>query len=331
MSKNKKITTGQIIRRIRAGEIAPVYSLFGGDPFLEDYFINELYTAFHKEAGSKLHFSLDQDSPDLLFGELSSISLFEEKRIIIVREIKKLRGDVVRKELLQYIASPNNNNILVLISEEYDLRNSFLKQISTLSEFIDLRPPFEDEMKKWVRYILDSRNIQISESALDDYIQLYGDSIAHVINEIEKMYLMLGGGQEINVENISQLDEYGRAFHLWNLQDSLGKKDLKSSINILKSLLNNGAKITGILVSLVFLFQQMLWKKMGRNYPVGYTGINKIIISRLNQYNSLYTYKELEDLLQELRKLDVLSKSTSLKDVSLLYPVVVKICKKKYV
>ena len=73
MPKNKNITTGQAIRRIRAGEIAPVYTLCGGDPFLEDYFISELKTSFLREAGSKLHFSLDQDSPDLLFGEISSI------------------------------------------------------------------------------------------------------------------------------------------------------------------------------------------------------------------------------------------------------------------
>ena len=49
MSKNKKITTGQVIRRIRAGEIAPVYTLCGGDPFLEDYFISELCIAFLKD------------------------------------------------------------------------------------------------------------------------------------------------------------------------------------------------------------------------------------------------------------------------------------------
>ena len=115
MPKNKNISTGQAIRRIRAGEIAPVYTLCGGDPFLEDYFISELKTSFLMEAGSKLHFSLDQDSPELLFGELSSISLFEEKRIIIVREIKKLRADGGRKELIQYIEFPPDNTVLVLI------------------------------------------------------------------------------------------------------------------------------------------------------------------------------------------------------------------------
>ena len=144
------------------------------------------------------------------------------------------------------------------------------------------------------------------------------------------MSLALGEGKEINNENISQLDGYDRVFHLWNLQDSLGRKDLISSLNIVKSLLENGIKISGILISLFFLYQQLLWKKMGRNYPIGYTGINKIITSRLNRYDSFYTHEELEDLMQELRKLDVLSKSTSLKDVSLLHPIMVKICRGEY-
>ena len=331
MLKKKKITTGQIVRRVRAGEIAPVYCLFGGDSFLEDYFINELRVAFLKETGSKLHFSLDQDSPRLLLLELSYISLFEEKRIIIVREIKKLRKDKGRKELIEYIQSPNMNNILVLISEEFDIKNSFLREISDLSEFLDFRPPFENEMKKWVRHILKSNDIEITESSLEEYIQLYGDSTAHVISEIEKMALFLGRGCKINNENINHLDTHSRIFHLWHLQDSLGIKNLKSSLNIVESLLQNGTKITGIVISMVFLYQQILWKKMGRLHPIGYTGINKIITSRIPNYDKYYTRTELMALLQDLHKLDVLSKSTSLKEHSLLQPFMVKICKGKYV
>ena len=35
---------GNIIRKIRKGEVRPVYALYGGDSFLEDYFINELFS-----------------------------------------------------------------------------------------------------------------------------------------------------------------------------------------------------------------------------------------------------------------------------------------------
>ena len=329
MKKNKNITTGQMIRRIRAGEIAPVYILLGGDPFLEDFFIQELSKMFCEKTPSKIYFSMDQDPVVNLFEELSSISLFKEKKVIIVREIKKLRSKSGREELIDYVKYPNSDTSLVLISEEYDMKNNFIKQISNSSEVMDFRPPFENEMKKWVSYIINSKGIQIADSSLNEYIQLFGDSIAHVINEIEKMHLFLGSKHEINDKNITKIKGNDRVYHLWNLQDSLGKKDLELTVIIIDSLIKNGTKITGILISITNLYQQLLWKKMGRTSPIGYTGINKIITSRLSYYDNNYSYGELKELLQQLRKVDLLSKSANLNDVALLCPFINKACNKK--
>ena len=321
------ITPGQCIRRIRANNIVPAYALFGGDPFLEDCIINELSNMVINGSGSKLHFSMDQDLLDSLLSELSSISLFQEKRILIVREIKKIRSERGRKDLIQHMESSHSNNILVLISEEYDMKNRFLKQISSISELIDVRTPFETEMKKWVIYFLNKKNIKISDLALNEFIQLYGDSISHVVNEIEKMSLMLGKEKEIREELIDQLDGYDRLFSIWHLQDSLGNKDLKKSLEIFDSLLSNGIKITVIVMSIVSLYQQIIWRKMGRTHMIGYTGINKIITSRLKYFDKNYTYIELMGILQALREIDILSKSTSINERSLFEPFLVKICR----
>ena len=117
MAKMKNASVGQIIRRIRAREITPVYALYGGASFLEDYFIGELVQSFPAQSVEKRHLSLDQDSDEVLFGALSAISLFEEKRIIIVREIKKLKSSDGKKELIRYIQSPNPSIGLLLISQ----------------------------------------------------------------------------------------------------------------------------------------------------------------------------------------------------------------------
>ena len=330
MNRKKNASVGQIIRRIRSREIAPVYALYGGDSFLEDYFISELSQTFLESNGEKTHLSLDQDSEEKLFRELSSISMFEEKRIIIVREIKKLRSKRGRQELIQYIYSPNPTIVLLVISDENDLRNSFFKKIADHSELLDLRTPFKQEMQKWVRYIVNSRKIRITEKVLEHYIHIYGDSTAHVINEIEKTSLMLGD-EEINEENMEYIEGFDRIFQLWHLQDSLGKKELHTSLEISRSLLGNGTPFPRILVSLMYLYQQMLWKKMGQQKPVGYTGINKIITSNITSYDRSYSYNELVQVLQELRKLDILCKSTSLSEKSLIQPLIVKICQSQYV
>jgi len=118
---------------------------------------------------------------------------------------------------------------------------------------------------------------------------------------------------------------------LWHLQDSMGKKELQTSMEIALSLLENGTKFPQILVNLVYLYQQMLWKKMGQVKPSGYTGINKIITSNLSRYDKTYSHSELVQVIQELRKLDVLSKSTSINEISLIQPLIVKICNNQYV
>ncbi|MBC8256881.1 MAG: DNA polymerase III subunit delta [Candidatus Marinimicrobia bacterium] len=326
----KNASIGQIIRRIRAREISPIFALYGGDSFLEDYFLQELSKSFLKEKGVKLHLSLDQDSEEKLFGELSAISMFEEKRIIIVREIKKLRSKTGRQELIKYIKSPNPNIVLLIISAEFDMRNSFLKNIADNSQLLDMRTPFENKMKEWVQFIIKSREIKITIAALDYFIQTYGDSTAHVINEIEKVSLLLGD-VEIDENNIEKLDGFDRVFQMWHLQDSLGKKELQPSLEIAASLTENGTKFPQILVNLVYLYQQLLWKKMGQYKPMGFTGINKIITSNLSRYDKGYTHNELMQVIQELRKLDVLSKSTSINEASLIQPLIVKICKNQYV
>ena len=185
-------------------------------------------------------------------------------------------------------------------------------------------------MKEWVQFIINSRKIKITEGAIDHYIRIYGDSTAHVINEIEKATLMLGD-DEINENNIEKLDGFDRVFQMWHFQDSMGKKKLQTSMEIALSLLENGTKFPQILVNLVYLYQQMLWKKMGQVKPSGYTGINKIITSNLSRYDKAYSHNELVQVIQELRKLDVLSKSTSINETSLIQPLIVKICKNQYV
>ena len=327
---SSKITVGQIIRRIRAKEFSPVYALFGGDSFLEDFVIEELSLSYLEGKGNKLQFSMDQDSEENLFGELSSISLFEDKRIIIMREIHKLKRDTGQKELLQYLQSPNSGVILILISKEYNLQKSFFKKIGDNSLLLDVRPPFQKEMKKWVNYMVTGKNITISNEAVDYFIETSGDSISHVVNEIEKAALMLGEGEDITTENLYKFHATRKIFHLWNLQDSIGNKNLVKSIEISDSLLENGMYIQQIIAGLTALIQQLLWKKMGRSQPIGYTGINKIITCNLNQYDRNFTVEEIHKVIRKLKKIDILSKSTSIRDKDFLQPLFVQICKGQY-
>ena len=325
--KVSSLSVGQAIRRIRAKEFSQVYAIYGGEYYFEDYLIKEISKTYFSDDVIKKYFYLDLDSEEELFRELSAISLFEEKSLIIVREIKKMLSQKSRKELLNYIHSPNKNIILLILENDYDMKNSFLKNIADNSQFIDSRTPFISKMKEWVSSYVKSKNIKISDKVIDYYIENYGDTLSNVISEIEQASILLGDN-EITELNIDKINITNRNYNLWNFQDSIGNKNIDKSLKIGKSLLENGVKTPQIIVSLVYMFHQMLWKKMSNYKPIGFTGINKIISSNISKYNKIYSKEELDTIINELSKLDILSKTTSLNDFALIEILIVKICKK---
>ncbi|MBC8213151.1 MAG: DNA polymerase III subunit delta [Candidatus Marinimicrobia bacterium] len=325
----KQPSLGQIIRRVHSNELASVYCIFGNDAFLQDYFINEVSNKFLNGKGVKLHFTMDDDSESHLFGELATFSLFEEKRVFIIRQPKKI-SQRFRDELLEYLDNPKSCNLLLLISEEFDLKNAFLRNLSNKSTLVNVRAPFENEFKQWVNYFASKRNIKIAPDALNLLLELHGDSIANVFNEMEKISLVIDENTIIDVATINKISGLQREYHLWQLQESMGKKDLNMSIRIFSSLNENGVKLPQIIIGLSNLYQQMIWKIMGNDKSSGWTGLNAIITRELGNFQRNYNPKEIMDALRNLRKADLLTKTTSLSEVKILQPIIIKICKGIY-
>jgi len=211
---------GQLIKRIHSNEISPAYSLFGNESFLQDFFIQELNTYFLGDSGTKKHISLDDDKQDQLLADLSAFSLFSERELLVVRQIKKLSLNA-RKELVDYLKNPNPDTCLVLISEDYDDRNALQKLLKSNTISVDVRVPFPSKMKEWVRFIVKSKKYKINDGTISNLIDLYGDSIAHVVNEIEKITLMVGMETVIDDNIIERELSAGREYHIWQLQDAI--------------------------------------------------------------------------------------------------------------
>jgi DNA polymerase III subunit delta len=323
---------GQIIRRIHANEISGVYTILGNDAFLQDIFIEEVSKKFLEEGGNKIYFSMDNDKPVDLFNELSSFSLFGEKSLIIVREIKRMaKSKNIINEILEYIESPNNNNCVLMLSEDFDLKSAFLKKLSSKTTTVDVRPPFEDKLIEWVKYIAKIKAIKVDLNAIKMLAEFYGDSISHVINELTKLSIMIGDNKVIDEDYISNNSILKRDYSVYKFQESIGEKDLELSIRIFDSLLESNIKLQQIIIALTNLFQQMLFLKMNGSMPKGWTGLNQIITRNLQEYTKNYSYQELFNTFRKLRKSDLLMKSAPLSDEEIFQPVIIQICQGEYV
>lgn len=324
----KNVTFRHIIHRIRAGEITPVYFLSGSDAFLQDFFLKELYSAFLQSDGEKKQYSMDMDSPQKLISDLYESSLFVTKRLFVVREIRKIKSG--QDEFLHYLQSPDSNNCLVIVNEEFSSKSKFLDNIKNSAEPVNVSPPFENKIKDWVKYILKLKEVNVNEEDLNKMIELYGDSVASVVNEIEKISLMQGGAEQLDLKKYLSESEDTREFFHWHLLDYLGTKRLEKSLTVFESVISHGFSSVQIVIQLSEFYRMLYNLKFSSDQSGNTYYFNKIIKSRANRYAEQYKQIEIENILLQLRNIDLYLKSTTLKEKLLFHPLFTGICKGIY-
>ena len=234
-----------------------------------------------------------------------------------------------QSELLEYVENPDLNNCVIFVDEDFYSKSKIFHQISKISTSVNVSPPYTNKIKEWVVYILKLKGYRIDQNDLKKIIEIYGDSIGSVINEIEKLNLINNGSKDLKLNDYYFENKSSREFFLWNIIDYLGYKNIKEVLVIYESLINHGYSNTQILIKLFNFFEMLCIYK--RSLSVDSSNFNKIIMNRLNTYNKKFTDKELENILIELRNIDLKIKSTSINHKLLFQLFFSNICKGVYV
>ena len=117
----------EAINDIKKGVIHPVYFLKGGDHFLQNFFINELEKElFVDQPTNRMLMLPDEIKGKEIIDQLTTIDLFSEKKLFIIREPQKLKGKA-SLDLISICKESMDNNFLILVSDDYILKSSFFK------------------------------------------------------------------------------------------------------------------------------------------------------------------------------------------------------------
>ena len=295
---------------------------------MQDFFFKELGPRFLDDAGERIHYSMGIDSPKDFLADLYNQSLFSTKRMFVVRDIHKVKSH--KDELNNYVMSPDPNNCVVFINEEYASKSKVFNDIKKQSTPVNVSPPFENKIKEWVGYILKLKGYKMNSIDLNQLIEVYGDSIGSVINEIEKIFLLNNGNKDLALHNYLLYSKSNREYFLWNILDNLGYKRLNGTLIVYESLINHGYSNIQILIKLYQFFEFLLNNKNIKSDDKSKYLFNKIIMNRLGIYINKFSINELDNIILELRNIDIKMKTTSIKERLFFHPLFANICKGIY-
>lgn len=300
-----------ILTELKKDVVRPLYYIKGPDYFLQNFFINYLTNTIFKGGNvDKIILLPDEMNGSEIIHRLTSQDLFSAKKLFILRSPQKIKGKA-NSELVNFCKNPVLNHVLVLISDDWS-SSATLKKIEKFIDPIDTQTPFENEIKKWARYLFKNNGKTLKPEGIDILVKNSGDNLSHLNNEIEKICISSGDRDIIDVEDIKKFSGWKREHKRWEFLNALGKRNYKDSIIIGKTLITNQESMISLLYPLTYMFQEILFEKIKNgtfNNHRSYVPIPPSIKNNIGQYAKSFSYEEVESIIIQLGNIDKKQKS----------------------
>ena len=314
-------TTGDILRAVQAGNIEPVYFLLGEEYYLQYLIIEKISKAlFDEEKQDKTLLLPDELSNKEIIDQLTQTDLFASKKLFILRNPAALRNKY-REELLDYCRYPLQNHNLIIIEDDYSDRKAMTKDLKKNLDTISVQIPFANEMKKWTRFFFKEKQLLASDNVVNALIEIAGDSVYHIANEVEKISLNVFDDAPLTLDMIYQFSGWQRDYQRWEFLQAIGLRDLGKALLLGQSLFRQGQTMLSLMYPLTSIFQELLFEKLSSgtlSAKKGYIPLPPSVVKKLPQIAKRFSKEEIEYALLLLGNIDQRLKTTNEPDESLL-------------
>jgi DNA polymerase III subunit delta len=248
----------------------------------------------------------------------SAFPLMSQRRVVVVKEFEQLATNEQAKELLTaYLQKPLESTCLLLVSLQPDFRKKPFTDLKKHAALVECKSLYDNQIPEWI----SKRIRQLGKSADQEacrMLQAYvGNSLRAVQNEIDKLFIFVGEKKQITVGDVAEVVGATKGFTIFELQNAVGRKDLREALTILQAMLRDGQSPQMIIVMLTRFFTQ-LWKiselkakKIPEASMAREVGINPYFLKQVVQYQSQFSNDHLETGFRALLEADAVLKTTS--------------------
>ena len=280
---------------------------------IEDLIINNNFND-----ASKSIYQLDETPLENALEDLDTYSFLTSKKVIIIKNIDKIKEDeqVEEKEhLIKYLQNPNEDNLLIITTNKMDKRSKLYKEITKYTESIIPEYNSTDIIKE----LLNGYNIKNTD--IDYIIELCDNDQIKIQNECEKLKLFCIEDKTITREQIEEIvvKKFGDPQTLvFSFARYIAENDKTNALNIYRELLNYGKHPLEIVSLIANQLRSLLKIKLLEEQKYNRNQISEIInkkpyyVEKQQQLTRLYNLDDISYLIKKLQDIDMKMKTTDL-------------------
>ena len=310
-------------KELKNEKLQSLYLLFGEELFLLESSLKKIKNLFGETVKGINYITIDETNCNTLIADIETPSFGYEKKLIIARNTGLFKKEGKRKNaelaslkekintyLIKNKELIKDSVVLVFVEEEADTKQELYTTIDKLGIVckFDYQKPMQIE--KRIKAICNGYKVQIDDSTLRYFIECCGTSMQDLINEIRKLIEYAGEGGKIQKEDIDRLAIKKLESVIFDLTDTLGKKDITKALQVLKNLIYAKEPLQKILITLYNHFKKLYFVKMAlRCQKDIVTSLNlkpnqTFLVNKYKTQANFFQERELKSILQDLRNLD---------------------------
>ena len=279
----------QALQALRKSTPAEGYLFLGNEQYYRDRCRQALHEAILGDAGGvgaesdgATEFDLNERTIEELIDDARTLTLFGGNRLIIGwnaegalprRTAAKAVGPAV---LESYFENPTHGVTILLEAGRYDWSTRDDKpKIESVAQFfaavpvrIDFDHTSAGEALSEAQRIARSLGLAIAPDTLAELVEILGNDLARIANDLEKLSLYAGQQQQVGHEDIELLVPEARRRGIYEFSDALARKDRGRALEVLDTLVQSGEYWPMQINMLAGLFRQaLIVKESGLRNP----------------------------------------------------------------
>lgn len=310
-------------KELKNEKLQSLYLLYGEELFLLESSLKRIKNLFGETMRGINYISIDETNYDELIADIETPSFGYEKKLIVARNTglfkkegrKKDAELMAMKEKINAYISENiemirESVILVFVEEEADPQQALYKtldQLGVVCKF-DYQKPIQ--IGKRIKAICHAYKVEIDDETLRYFMECCGTNMQDLINEIRKLIEYVGEGGKIQREDMDQLTVKKLESIIFDLTDSLGKREIGKALDVLKNLIYAKEPLQKILITLYNHFKKLYLVKLCLKYQKDVIDSLKLkpnqtfLVNKYKMQTKYFEEKELKSILQSLIDLD---------------------------
>ncbi|EFR31172.1 DNA polymerase III subunit delta [Eremococcus coleocola] len=258
------------LKKLKTGQVSPVYLLYGSEQYLQDTFLSSLLD--HCRQGQEeldlTRFDLQEDSLTLVLDEANLFSFFADRRVIVVDQADSLIGasrksitDKEQAALLEYLAQPNEASVLIfrVLKDNLDKRRKLSKALLKEANFVEMTPMDERAVEAYLKEFLRDGKFKIQREGIQELLIRTNYDLTKVTSELNKLNSFANPDQLITKKDISLLVPRSLESNVFELSNAVVALQIEKAVKIYRDLLllnNNPIQLHALLITQFRLFIQ---------------------------------------------------------------------------